>query len=137
MATDAERLCRLAYDRYSGGDWDGLLELFDPEVEVFVAPPNIESGTYKGHAQYRALIQRWGAAWDKMRIEPQDVESEGEWILALVHYIGCGKGSGVEITQPSWELSMWQDGLCRRYFVYWDEQQGRRAFEDCAAKRLA
>ena len=46
-----------------------------------------------------------------MRIEVQDVESEGDWILALVHYIGCGKGSGVEITQPSWELSMWQDGL--------------------------
>jgi ketosteroid isomerase-like protein len=135
VPTDAERLCRQAYDRYSAGDFDGLLELFAEDVEVYVAPPNFESGTYTGHAQYRGLIERWGTAWDKMRIEVMDMESEGDWILALVHYIGCGKGSGVEITQPSWELSLWTEGLCRRYFVYWDEKQGRRAFEDCAAGR--
>ena len=137
VPSEAERLCTLAYERYSAGDFDGQLELFDEDVEVYVAPPNFESGTYHGHAEYRGLIDRWGAAWDKMRIEVQDLESEGEWIIALVHYIGCGKGSGVEITQPSWELSRWQDGRCRRYLVYWNEEDGRRAFEDCAAQRLA
>ena len=137
VPTDAEHLCRTAYERYSAGDVEGLLALFAEDVEVFVAPPNFESGTYHGHAQYRALIERWGAAWDKMRIEVMDLESEGEWIIALVHYIGSGKGSGVEVTQPSWEVSLWQDGLCRRYRVYWDEEQGRRAFEACAEERQA
>ena len=136
MSTAAAEACRVAYERYSAGDFDGLLELFDSEVEVYVAPPNIESGTYRGHAEYRALMERWGAVWDEMRIEVQDMESEGAWVLALVHYIGCGTGSGVEITQPSWELSLWQQGRCHRYLVYWDEEAGRRAFEDCAAKRL-
>jgi hypothetical protein len=51
--------------------------------------------------------------------------------------LGPGKGSGVQITQPSWELSLWQEDLCRRYFVYWDEEQGRRAFQDCAPRRFA
>ena len=137
MSTDSEQLCRAAYAHYSEGDFDGLLELFDPDVVVYVAPPNFESGTYRGHADYRALLERWGAAWDKMRIEVQDLESQGDWILALVHYIGCGKGSGVEITQPSWEVSLWEDGLCRRYRVYWDGEQGRRAFEACAEERQA
>ena len=136
MAAAAEVLCRTAYDRYSAGDFDGLLELFAEDVEVHVAPPNFESGTYHGHGEYRALLERWGAVWDEMRIEVQDLESEGDWVLALVHYIGCGKGSGVEITQPSWELSLWRDDLCRRYFVYWDEEQGRRAFEECAPSRF-
>ena len=137
VATEAVRLCRLAYERYSAVDFDGMLELFAEDVEVFVAPPNFESGTYHGHGQYRALIERWGVAWDEMRIEVMDMEAEGDWILALVHYIGCGKGSGVEVTQASYELSLWQEGQCRRYFVYWDEEQGRRAFEDCASRRLA
>ena len=137
VPSEAETLCRSAYDRYSAGDFDGLLALFDKDVEVYVAPPNFESGTYHGHAQYRALIERWGAVWDEMRIEVMDLESQGEWIIALVHYIGCGKGSGVEITQPSWEVSLWEDGLCRRYRVYWDEEQGRRAFEACAEERQA
>ena len=39
-----------------------MLELFDPEVEVFVAPPNFESGTYRGHEEYGALLERWGAS---------------------------------------------------------------------------
>ena len=94
VPSEAERLCTLAYERYSAGDFDGQLELFDEEVEVYVAPPNFESGTYHGHAEYRGLIERWGAAWDKMRIEVQDLEAEGEWIIALVHYIGCGEGLG-------------------------------------------
>jgi ketosteroid isomerase-like protein len=128
---DAERTCRTAYAHYSEGDFEGLLALFAPDVEVYVAPPNFESGSYRGHEEYRRLITRWGAAWDAMRVEPRDMEVEGDWVLAFVEYIGRGKGSGVEITQPSWELSLWQDGLCRRYFVYWDEENGRHAFEDC------
>jgi ketosteroid isomerase-like protein len=123
-----ERLCRLAYSRYSEGDFDRLLELFDPEVEVFVAPPNFESGTYHGHDQYRALVERWAGSWDEMRIEPRSVETAGDWVLACVDYVGRGQGSGAEVSQPSWELSLWADGTCRRYRVYWEARQGRSAF---------
>jgi ketosteroid isomerase-like protein len=122
-------ICKVAYERYSGGDFDGLLELFHPEVEVYVAPPNFESGTYEGHQQYRDLIDRWGAPWEEMRITTGRMEAAGEWILAEVRYTGRGKASEVEVTQPSWELSLWRDGLCTRYEVYWDERQGERAFE--------
>jgi ketosteroid isomerase-like protein len=128
VSPDPVRLCELAYTRYSAGDFDRLLELFDAEVEVFVAPPNFESGTYHGHAEYRALVERWAASWDEMRIEPQRLESAGDWVLATVEYVGRGKESGVEIAQPSWELSDWQGGLCKRYEVYWDQKQGERAF---------
>jgi ketosteroid isomerase-like protein len=128
----AERLCRLAYERYSEGDFDGLLELFDPDVEVYVAPPNFESGTYHGHAEYRSLLERWAGSWKEMRITPQRVETAGEWILAEVLYVGCGRESDVEIDQPSWELSHWQEGRCKRYEVYWDSERGARAFAKCA-----
>jgi ketosteroid isomerase-like protein len=121
-------LCRLAYRRYSEGDFEALLELFDPQVEVYVAPPNFESGTYQGHADYRALLERWAVPWDEMRIDPQSLTGHGDWVLAVVEYRGCGKESGLEITQPSWELSHWPEGLCTRYEVYWDQDQGERAF---------
>ena len=87
-----EELCRQAYARYSDGDFEGLLELFDPAVEVYVAPPNFESGTYRGHSEYRGLIERWGAVWDEMRILVRSMELAGDWILASVEYVGRGKG---------------------------------------------
>jgi len=133
MAGENERLCRMAYERYSDGDFDALLELFHPDVEVVVAPPNFESGTYHGHDEYRGLVERWAASWDEMRIEPRTIESRGDWVLACVDYVGRGQGSGVEVSQASWELSFWQQGSCRRYLVYWDAEQGRNAFSALTA----
>ena len=128
MSESAEQRTRLAYERYSAGDLTGMLELFDADVEVFVAPPNFESGTYRGRQEYHALIQRWGAVWDEMRVEPRSMEMAGHWVLAFVEYIGLGKGSSVEVTQPSWEVSHWPSGLCVRYEVYWDRAEGLAAF---------
>jgi ketosteroid isomerase-like protein len=128
MTPSNVHLCSQAYVRYSAGDIDGLHELFHSDVEVFVAPPNFESGTYRGHAEYRGLLERWAASWDEMRIEPRELDAAGDWILATVDYIGRGEGSGIEVTQPSWESSLWQNGVCTQYEVYWDPEQGTEAF---------
>lgn len=133
MAQDHLDLCKQAYERFSQGDIDGLLEFFDPEVEVYVAPPNFESGTYNGHDEYRRLLERWGGSWDEMRISVESMEPAGDWILASVEYVGRVKGSELEVRQPSWELSQWVDGHCRRYIVHWDPAQGRAAFQERAA----
>ena len=110
-----------------------MLELFDPAVEVYVAPPNFESGTYRGHSEYRGLIERWGAVWEEMRISVRRMELAGDWILASVEYVGRGKGSALEVTQRSWELSLWRGGRCTRYEVYWNADQGERAFGERTA----
>jgi ketosteroid isomerase-like protein len=128
---------RTAYERYSQGDFAGLLELFAPDIEVYVAPPNFESGTYHGHDEYLCLVQRWGENWDEMRTEPKEIEMKGDWALAHVLYIGKGKGSTIEVTQPSWELSLWREGLCREYRVYWDRDEGLREFAAVSSSTTA
>ena len=129
-----EDLCREAYARYSAGDYEAMLELFDPDVTVVVAPPNFESGTYRGHEEYRRLLERWAGSWEEMRTEPIELSGRGEWVLAIIEYIGRGTGSSVEIRQRSWELSHWPAGRCLRYEVYWDDAQGRSAFARHAAE---
>lgn len=130
MSDAALDLCRRAYDLYGRGDLDAMLELFAEDVEVYVAPPNFESGTYVGHDDYRALLERWGASWSMMRIEPVSLTLAGDWVLAKVEYRGRTRESDIEVTQPSWELSLWRDGTCRRYEVYFDPEQGKQAFAE-------
>jgi ketosteroid isomerase-like protein len=137
MGRDARDLCRQAYDLYGKGDFDAMMELFGEDVEVYVAPPNIESGTYRGRAAYRSLIERWGASWSEMSIEPQSMKPVGEWILAKVQYRGRTPESDLEIRQPSWELSLWRDGQVRKYEVYFDAEQGPRAFAEREAEVAA
>jgi ketosteroid isomerase-like protein len=129
MGEDPLALCRRAYELYGQGRFDEMLQLFAADVEVYVAPPNFESGTYDGRDSYRKLIERWGAAWSEMAIEPQSMELAGDWVLAKVEYHGRADAD-LEVRQMSWELSLWRDGQVRRYEVYWDPEQGRAAFAE-------
>ena len=132
MGEDSLALCRRAYELYGQGRFDEMLELFAADVEVYVAPPNFESGTYTGRDSYRKLIERWGGAWTQMVIEPQSMELAGEWVLSMVEYRGRTRDDDLEVRQMSWELSLWRDGQVQRYEVYWDAGQGRAAFAERA-----
>lgn len=134
MGDESLDRCKRAYDLYGRGEFDAMLELFAVDVEVYVAPPNIESGTYQGRDAYRCLIERWGASWSEMRIEPLSMRAVGEWVLAKVDYRGRTHESDLEIGQPSWELSLWRDGQVHEYEVYFDAEQGRRAFAEREAE---
>ena len=136
MGEDSLQRCARAYDLYGRGQFDAMLELFGEDVEVYVGPPNIESGTYTGRESYRRLIERWGGSWSEMRIEPQSMTAAGEWVLARVEYHGR-TGDDLEIRQTSWELSLWRTGRVRRYEVYWDADQGRAAFAEREAEAAA
>jgi ketosteroid isomerase-like protein len=128
MGRESLELCRRAYELYGRGEFDDMLGLFDEDVQVYVGPPNFESGTYRGRGDYRALIERWGTSWATMRIEPVSMTAAGDWVLAEVEYRGCTHESDIEVTQRSWELSLWRDGRVSDYEVYFDPAQGRRAF---------
>src|SRR5689334_5809725 len=130
MGEDSLALCRRAYELYGQGLFDDMLELFADDVEVYVGPPNIESGTYSGRDSYRKLIERWGGSWSQMVIEPQSMELAGEWVLAKVEYHGRTRDDDLEVRQMSWEASRWLDGQVRRYEVYWDASQGQAAFAE-------
>ena len=132
MGEDSLALCRRAYDLYGQGNFDEMLELFAVDVEVYVAPPNFESGTYTGRDSYRKLIERWGGAWTQMVIEPQSMELAGEWVLSMVEYRGRTRDDDLEVRQMSWEASLWRDGQVQRYEVYWDPGKGRAAFAERA-----
>ena len=132
MGEDSLALCRRAYDLYGQGRFEEMLELFAVDVEVYVAPPNFESGTYTGRDSYRRLIERWGGSWSQMVIEPQSMELAAEWVLAMVEYHGRTRDDDLEVRQMSWELSLWRDAQVQRYEVYWDAAQGRAALAERA-----
>jgi ketosteroid isomerase-like protein len=137
MGEDSLERCKRAYELYGSGDFDAMLELFARDVEVYVAPPNFESGTYRGRDAYRRLIERWGGAWSEMRIVPLSMKAAGEWVLAKVEYQGRTSDGDLEIRQQSWELSLWRDGQVQKYEVYWDPEEGPRAFSACEAEAAA
>jgi ketosteroid isomerase-like protein len=66
MSSPEERveLVRRGYEAYNAGDLDALLDLFDPDIEVWASPDMLNSGSYRGHEGFLRWISQWNEAWE-------------------------------------------------------------------------
>ena len=81
------------HGEFSATDWA------HPEIEWgFIGGP--EPGTSKGLSGMAKAHREWLGAWENLRIEVEQYrELDEERVLVLVHLMGRGKTSGLEIGQ--------------------------------------
>ena len=60
-------LAEVAIAAFNSGDIESLVELLDPDIEVYAALGLINSGTYRGRDGFRAWLAEWLDAWDSSR----------------------------------------------------------------------
>jgi ketosteroid isomerase-like protein len=102
MADERVDLTRRAFQLYVGGDIEGLLELYSPDV-VVTAPDFMNAGPFRGHEGYMKWLRRWNEAWDEFDFDVREVEPVGDrHVVAAVLVSGRGAGSGVEVRQMSY-----------------------------------
>jgi ketosteroid isomerase-like protein len=91
-------LVRRGYEAYNAGDLEAVLDLFDPEIEVWASPDMLNSGTYRGHEGWLRWISQWNDAWESFHMEVDEIVPVGEHhVVARIHASGRGRGSGVEV----------------------------------------
>jgi ketosteroid isomerase-like protein len=114
---------------WSRQDFELNLLVFDPEVEVCLpeASPAAASSTeldqerlYRGHAGFRRFTELWNEPWDESRLEPHELLDFGDRILILCRWVGRGRGSGLEVTQPVAMLNTLRKGRVVRWQAWWD-----------------
>jgi ketosteroid isomerase-like protein len=118
---DAEVVARLrrAFEAYSRGDFDSVMEIVDPEVELVRAGGQ---STVKGATRFRAWMEP--DAFDSQVIEPLDFRVVGNKVLVRHHNRIRGAGSGIEAEFLSWTVWTLDDaGLVTRIEVYLHHQE--------------
>jgi ketosteroid isomerase-like protein len=80
-------------------DVDGILTQFDRHCEVVFPPDVPEPGPFHGHAQLRDWAEGFLAAWQSHRAEIVDVVEVDDHVLAMLHLVGQGGGSGIEFDE--------------------------------------
>jgi ketosteroid isomerase-like protein len=98
MSQENVEIVRRLYEFPSRRDWEGTMELVDPDVELHGTVGGLEEAhIYRGADQIR---QRFEAedneVWDEHRIEPVRFIDAGEQVVVIQHEYQRGKGSGVE-----------------------------------------
>jgi ketosteroid isomerase-like protein len=91
-------IARAGYEAFQRSDVATVLELTDPEVEIFLPPTLPNSGTFHGHEGYMTWLGQWLEAWDDFKIEVRGMEAVGQrHVVTAIHQSGIGRGSGIPV----------------------------------------
>jgi uncharacterized protein len=90
-------LVRRTFEAMSAWDVDGLLRLYDPDVEFLpLTGTRVESGGYRGHDGVRAYLAEARDLWDVLEPEGQEYRDLGDRVLVAGRCRVRGRVSGAE-----------------------------------------
>jgi ketosteroid isomerase-like protein len=122
-------LVRSICSAWERGDYSSV-EWADPEIE-FVTADGTEPGSWAGLAEMAEGMRAFLSAWHDAGAEATEYrELDGERVLALVHFSGRGKTSGLDLGQLDSKgafLFKFRAGKVARFVRYFNRD---RAFAD-------
>ena len=75
-------------------DWDAMLETGDLEIEIVT----LMSGTYRGHAGWRRLVEQMAEEVSGFQFVPEDLIDVGQdRVVAVTRWVGTGRTSGIAV----------------------------------------
>jgi ketosteroid isomerase-like protein len=122
VRTVAERnaqVARQTFEAICARDLDGLLELYDPDIEFQpLTGMQVELGGYQGHAGVRRYLEEAAEIWDEMLPHADDVRASGDHVVILGGCAVRGRGSGAVSDPPMAWLLTFRDGKVIRHRAY-------------------
>ena len=96
MSRENVEVVRRMYEAFHGGDAEGALTCFDPDV-VVDASAGVDGRTGRGRQELAEIITAWVGAWEEWREEIEEIRDHGNQVYVVATQAGRGKGSRVEI----------------------------------------
>jgi ketosteroid isomerase-like protein len=136
MANPNVALVYEALAAYQRGDEERVQELMDPEVEIYGAPGIVNAGTYHGFDGFRRWAHEWEEAWDEIAYELGElIEVDESILVAPVHVVGRGAGSGLRIDSVFGWLYEFRDARSIRFQVHASIDDALAAARELLAER--
>jgi len=94
---------RRGYELYGRGDIEGLLGLFDRDIEwISPGPSTLEtSGRRRGHQQVRDFFNAVSKTLDMQKFEPVEFIAQGDRVVVLGHNTAKVKATG-KVVSETW-----------------------------------
>ena len=102
-------LVRRGFQLFVGGDIEGMLELYHPEVEI-TGRDWMNAGPFHGHGGFMEWSRLWFEAWEDFDYDVQSIVPVGQrHVVAAVRIRGRGARSGIEVEDVAGWLIEVQD----------------------------
>ena len=123
---NVEIVARLV-DTWNQANVEAMLALFDPECEVIFPPEVPEPGPFRGHTELREWAEGFLAAWESHHAEVVELIEADHSIVAILHLIGRGSGSGIEMDETDAHVFTFSDGKVTRWRNFSDRSAALEA----------
>jgi ketosteroid isomerase-like protein len=120
-------IVRRAHDALNRGDAEGLAALCAPDFRLDMSDRVFNPEVYLGHDGIRRFMSEVHEVWETFTWEPTDVKETDDVVLVLVHSVGHGRGSGLDIDRHSAMLWHTPGETLLELTFYRDPSAARRA----------
>jgi uncharacterized protein len=117
---------RAVYDRFRGGDQEGALALYHPDVETHDRPEIPNPQVYRGREGVLASLGESRSEFAGLDVVPEEFIDAGDRVVVEVRFMGRGRESGVPIEQRLCHAWTVRDGLVTRMEVHSDRESALR-----------
>jgi len=98
MSQENVEILRRALPSANAGDWDAVVEAYDPEVEFRDLRPTPDApDVQRGHAGVRGVVARWTEIYDEFGAEVYEYVDAHPWVICDTEWHGKAKGSDSHI----------------------------------------
>jgi ketosteroid isomerase-like protein len=112
-------LTRRGFDAYNAGDYEAVVELLHPDVELHADHELLNRGSFTGHDGFMQWSAEWLEAWDEFRVEANELETIGDhYVLVDAHQVATGAGSGIAVEMDIFWAFETEGGKLRRMHLY-------------------
>jgi ketosteroid isomerase-like protein len=96
MTTSVDIVQR-AHDALNRGDIDALISMCDPAFRLDMSDRVLNPAIYEGHEGIRRFYGEVTEVWESFTWDPVEITEHENGTVALLHSIGRGRGSGLEL----------------------------------------
>ncbi len=105
MSEENVEIVRRIFDAVARRDTEGVLALYDPEIEFHASPGTFmdrigPQRVYRGHDGLRAFNRELQEAFETIETPCDELIDAGDRVVSKSRYWARGRGSGVEINGP-------------------------------------
>jgi ketosteroid isomerase-like protein len=127
MSQENVEVVRKVIDAFNRGDLGSWLGFLSPEVVWESLPLPGFRDVYRGRAEAREWIELLLEVFDfDLEIDELTALSDDR-VLMAASARGRGRGSGLPVERPSWEVLWLPDGLITRRQVFWTRDEALEA----------
>jgi ketosteroid isomerase-like protein len=123
--SEIAEVIRGAYEAFSRGEIDAVVDLLHPEVEWVPPSDSLEPHPLRGRDAVREYLAP--NIFEDQTAEPVELIEEGDRVLVGAHVRARASGSGIEIDQVVYHLFTIENDLAVRFSAHIDRNEALAA----------